>query len=113
MYKRQDKAADDIGDLKILDEPDGEEDGTPVATGMDTSNIDWAADVSAEHKLNNTVTGLEKDLEIRSAGGAGKAAEAATCATEQESQGEKHVKNVAEAWLKLQSSPIKPVSRGQ
>ena len=81
-----DKAADDIGNIHLLDETLGEEDGPPVATDMDTTSLDWAANVSTEHRLNKTTTELENDLETRSAGGADKAVIVATCATESESQ---------------------------
>ena len=67
-----DKAADDMDNIHLRDKEKGDEVGVPVATDKDTSKINWAADVSAEYRLNKT-TASEKDLETRSAGGADKA----------------------------------------
>jgi len=106
-----DKAADDMDNIHLRDEEKGDEVGVPVATDKDTSKINWAADVSAEYRLNKT-TASEKDLETRSAGSTDQANIVATCATESESQAEEHVKNVAEAWQTLYSSS-KAVSQGQ
>ena len=55
-----DKAADDMDNIDLRDE---EGVGVPVATDTDTSRLNWAADVSAEHRFDKT-TASEKDLSL-------------------------------------------------